>query len=105
MRRHHMQSRITIAATAVAGVLGGVTMGSPALAQAARLISGHDIKDGSITSVDVRNHSLKAKDFKPGILPHDGVPGADGVDGVDGVDGLDGLDGVDGADGVDGVDG
>src|SRR4051812_7478488 len=98
-----MKPRTTIAATAVAGVVGGFALGSPALAQAARLIGGHDIKNESITSVDVRNHSLKAKDFKPGVLPHDGAPGEVGPAGPAGPKGDAGEQGPQGAAGPSGV--
>lgn len=82
-----MQTKVIVAAAAVAGLLVGVTLGSPVMAQAARLIGGHDIKDGSITGVDVRNHSLRARDFKAGSLPR-GPQGEQGPQGDPGPSGV-----------------
>ncbi|CAN5353348.1 hypothetical protein BH11ACT8_BH11ACT8_09910 [soil metagenome] len=53
-------------------------------AYAATKITGHDIKDGSITSADVRDKSLRKADFKPGQLPQ----GARGPAGPTGLTGL-----------------
>jgi hypothetical protein len=44
----------------------------------------------SVTTVQVRNHSLLAADFKPGQLPR-GYPGPPGLDGKNGKDGKDGA--------------
>lgn len=58
-------------------------------AGAARLITGKQIKNGSITSSDVKDRSLLRKDFKSGQLPAgpagpQGLPGANGRAGRDG---------------------
>ncbi len=49
-------------------------------ATAARLITGKQIKNSSITSTDVRNGSLLRRDFRSGQLPRgpQGLPGAAG---------------------------
>jgi hypothetical protein len=97
-----MRSKRWLVAAATAAVVAGVAFGTPVAAQAGRLITGNDIKDGSVTSADIANKSLRKKDFAPGVLPTAGPAGADGVDGIDGVDGVDGADGLDGADGPQG---
>jgi hypothetical protein len=48
-------------------VVAVVCAGLPA--SAARLITGRDIKDGTVTSADVKNGSLLKADFKSGQLP------------------------------------
>jgi hypothetical protein len=55
-------------------------------ATAARLITGKQIKNSSITSTDVRNGSLLRKDFKSAQLPRgpQGLPGTAGRAGRDG---------------------
>jgi hypothetical protein len=53
-------------ALALAGLLLLTTTGG---AVAAKKLTGRDIKDGTITSADLKNHSLLAKDFKPGQVP------------------------------------
>jgi hypothetical protein len=44
-----------------------VSLGSTATA--AVMVTGRDIKDGSVTSADVRDRSLRARDFRRGDLP------------------------------------
>ena len=56
-------------------------------ATAARLITGKQIKNSSITSTDVRNGSLLRRDFRSGQLPR----GAQGLPGVAGRAGRDGF--------------
>ena len=55
-------------------------------ATAARLITGKQIKNSSITSTDVRNGSLLRRDFRSSQLPRgpQGLPGAAGRAGRDG---------------------
>jgi hypothetical protein len=55
-------------------------------ATAARLITGKQIKNSSITSTDVRNGSLLRRDFRSSQLPRgpQGLPGASGRAGRDG---------------------
>jgi hypothetical protein len=54
--------------------------------EAARLITGKQIKNSSITSTDVRNGSLLRRDFRSGQVPRgpQGLPGAAGRAGRDG---------------------
>jgi hypothetical protein len=53
---------------------------------AAVKITGKQVKNGSLTSVDVKDRSLLGKDFKAGQLPQ-GPPGAQGSEGPQGVPG------------------
>jgi hypothetical protein len=55
-------------------------------ATAARLITGKQIKNSSITSTDVKNGSLLRRDFRSSQLPRgpQGLPGASGRAGRDG---------------------
>jgi hypothetical protein len=81
-------------------------------AAAATLITGADIKNGSITNKDikksavrtkhVKNGTLLSKDFKAGQLPAgaagpQGVPGASGDKGEPGTSGTNGTNGTNGA--------
>lgn len=76
-------------------------------ANAARLLTGHDIKNGSISHADLNksiNRQLKAK-AKPGVRGAQGLPGPAGKDGLNGTDGKNGVDGQDGTNGTNGTDG
>jgi hypothetical protein len=70
-----------------------VSLGSTATA--AMVVTGKDIKDGSVTTRDVRDGSLKARDFKPGQLPA-GTTGATGATGPQGPQGERGPQGATG---------
>jgi hypothetical protein len=88
----------------LAVAIAAVVLASVGSATAARLITGKQIKDGSITSRDVKNGSLTKADFKSGQLgvgPQgpQGQPGGPGPEGAPGDDGDDGTDGEDGEDG------
>jgi hypothetical protein len=56
---------------------------------AATQLTGRDIRDGTISTKDVKNRSLLKKDFKPGQLPR-GKTGATGATGAQGIQGLQG---------------
>ena len=64
-------------------------------ATAARLITGKDIKNGTVTSADVKNKSLKAKDFsaraKSKLRGPTGATGATGATGPQGAPGISGF--------------
>jgi hypothetical protein len=62
-------------------------------------LTGADLKDNSVGSVDVQNGALVAKDFKAGQLPA-GPKGDPGPQGPPGKDGANGTNGVDGAPGT-----
>ncbi|WP_207792913.1 hypothetical protein [Nocardioides acrostichi] len=60
-------------------------------AAAGSLITGKQIKDGSLTGVDVKDHSLGVRDLSAKTKSKlTGPAGADGADGVDGADGSQG---------------
>src|SRR3954452_22722766 len=94
-------------------VLGGSSLAAPVRDAAQKLITGADVKDGSLTTKDIKNASLLSKDFKAGQLPRGAQGtqgpigplgptrpgGAAGVKGDPGDNGLDGQDGQDGSDG------
>ncbi|UUI67291.1 hypothetical protein NP095_08715 [Aeromicrobium duanguangcaii] len=108
--------KVAAVASAAAMLLVGFSGGG---AQAAKWITGSQVKNESLTGADIKNGSLGQKELSAGIQQRlaevkklkalkngvDGKPGTNGADGKDGVDGKDGTDGVDGKDGTDGVDG
>lgn len=89
MRRTHLALVLSLLATALVTAL---LVGRPLAAEAARLLTGADIKDESLTTKDVRNKSLLAKDFAPGELPS-GPRGPEGVAGPTGPAGATGAPG------------
>jgi hypothetical protein len=98
----------------VATTLVVVTLGISATASGTvrALITGRDIKDGSITSADVANKSLQLQDFSPGATSSltgpagpagaQGEPGAKGDKGDTGITGPRGLQGSPGSTGATG---
>lgn len=79
----------TVASTAALVVaLGGTSYA------AAGLITGQDIKNGTVTTADVKNHNLKLKDFSSGA--RSGLTGATGATGATGPAGPQGVQGVQG---------
>jgi hypothetical protein len=60
---------IVLALMALFFAIGGPSFASDAAGQAARLITGKQVKDRSLTTKDVKDRSLLARDFKPGQLP------------------------------------
>lgn len=81
-----LKNRVTfsnaIACIALFAALGGTSYAAAQITSAA-------IKDGTITTKDVRNKSLLARDFKPGQLPA-GPQGATGPQGPQGEPGQQG---------------
>lgn len=89
-----MRNRLLVGLAGV--VTATVLVVTPVGAQAARLITGKDVKDSSLTGADVKDSSLTGKDVKGGSL--DGTDLSDGsVTGGDVADG--GITGADLADG------
>ena len=94
----------------VAGLMLALSFGSGALA--ASMITGKQIKDGTVTTKDVKNRTLTVKDFNrrtkakltgpQGPKGDQGDPGLQGLQGIQGIQGVPGLDGVDGVDGISG---
>jgi hypothetical protein len=105
--------RKTIAACAITALAVGA-----GTATAAQLITGKQIKDGSVTSADIKNNSLTGRDIGNGsvgmselssqvraALAKAGVSGKDGANGKDGAGGKDGAKGDKGDAGAPGKDG
>jgi hypothetical protein len=61
--KHLARSRTVIAVAAIILICGAASAGA-----AAKLITGADVKDGSLTGKDVKNGSLTGKDVKNGSL-------------------------------------
>ena len=87
--------RTTILALALA-----LAVGLAGSATAAKLITGSDIKNGSLTSADVKNGSLTARDLSRAT--RDGLAGAEGDTGAAGPQGPAGQKGDSGAAGPQG---
>jgi hypothetical protein len=90
---------LAIALLALFFALGGPSFAAGAVSDAARLLTGKQIKDGSVTGKDVKNGSLLRADFKTGQLPA-GPEGPQGVQGVPGPKGDKGDAGGQGAPGT-----
>jgi hypothetical protein len=79
-------------------VLGGT-------AWAASQITGSQIKDGSVTSKDIRDRTLSARDFKKGVLPSSVLPAGGAAAGAPGPAGPSGPAGPQGERGAPGPQG
>jgi hypothetical protein len=83
--------------TALAVVVAALALvvSAGAGATAARLVTGKDIKNGTVTSADVKNKSLKARDFsaraKSRMRGPAGATGATGATGPQGAPGISGF--------------
>jgi hypothetical protein len=93
---------LALAGLALFFAIGGPSFASDAISHAARLITGKQIKDSSITTKDVKNGTLLKADFKAGQLPS-GAQGPKGDTGTSGQDGAPGQNGADGAPGAPGT--
>lgn len=69
-----------------------IVLSSAVTATAAKLITGAQIKNGTITSADIRDGSIRAVDLAPGTATA-GPVGAAGVQGAAGASGAAGVDG------------
>lgn len=76
-----------------------IVISSVATATAAKLITGSQIKNNTIASIDIKNGTITAADLAPGTA----VSGSRGSDGAAGIKGFDGTDGADGATGAAGA--
>jgi hypothetical protein len=83
--------------TALAVVVAALALivSAGAGATAARLVTGKDIKNGTVTSADVKNKSLKPRDFsaraKSRLRGPTGATGATGATGPQGAPGISGF--------------
>ena len=57
------------AAVAAVAAVAALVASTPVVAEAGKMITGKQIKNGTVTSSDVKNRSLRAKDFRKGQLP------------------------------------
>lgn len=101
-----MNKKLKVASVASAAALLFVGL-SGAGAEAAKWVTGAQVKNESLTGADIKNGSLGQKELSKGIQQRlaDVKKLKNGVDGKDGAPGADGKDGANGADGKDGVDG
>lgn len=76
-----------IASIALFFALGGASLAAPVAQQAARLITGEQIKDGSVTGADVKPGSLRARHFKGSVQGRKGDVGPTGPAGATGATG------------------
>ena len=99
-----------IAFVALFFAIGGPSFAANAVGNAARLITGKQIKNSSITAADVKDGSLLLADFKGGQLPPGpvgptGPMGPGGSQGPKGDTGAAGHDGTNGTNGTNGANG
>lgn len=82
-----MKQRVTITHVAV---IVAVLLAIGGTSYAAVVITGKDVKNGSLTGADVKNKSLTKKDFKGSVTGPAGPQGAPGAPGAQGVQGVQG---------------
>jgi hypothetical protein len=88
--RSRLSTAHLIALVALFFAIGGPSFAANAVSSAARLITGKQIKDSSLTTKDIKNGSLLKADFRAGQLPV-GAPGPKGDTGPSGHGGNDGT--------------
>ncbi|MGO4257187.1 hypothetical protein [Marmoricola sp. RAF53] len=91
---------LTLGLTALVVVVAATSAG------AATLITGAQIKNGTVTSIDVKDASLQARDFAAGtraaLRGPTGLQGTQGIQGIQGVPGIQGIPGTPGTPGTPG---
>lgn len=87
---------------ALVAMLAGSGVAAPVAQTATRLLTGREVKNATVTSVDFRNGSLRSDDLAPGVLPR-GAAGPTGATGPSGSPGPEGAAGGPGAAGNDGA--
>lgn len=94
--RRAVRPRVPSAATVISIIALVVALSSTAYA--AVVITGANVRDSSLTSVDVKDRSLLARDFRLGQLPRgaQGPAGTNGTNGTNGAQGPQGIQGVPG---------
>lgn len=78
---NHRTLSLVIAAVAIVSLLAGT-------AGARYLITGRDVKNGSLTGADIKDRSLTAADFRGSVQGPQGAPGQTGPAGPPGTSGL-----------------
>jgi hypothetical protein len=112
-----LRTRLTfanlVAAACLFVVLGGDSFAADAVTSSARLITGKDVKDGSLTGKDIKDGSLTGKgikdgsltaaDLTPGLASATGAAGPAGAKGNTGPAGSQGAKGDAGTPGTSGI--
>ena len=83
---HRPSPAVLLSTLALFVALGGDSLAQDGFLAAKKLLTGKQVKDGSLTGKDIRNRSLLAADFKKGALPA-GPTGPAGPAGPAGVAG------------------
>jgi hypothetical protein len=82
---------MVVAFVALLVALGGTSTAQPVRDAAARLLTGSQVKDGSLTGKDVKDRSLTPRDFKGSVKGARGPAGAAGATGPTGPAGVSGV--------------
>ena len=100
--RSRLSTAHVVAVIALFFAIGGQSVAVGAAKSAAKLITGKQVKDNSLTTADVKDGSLLSQDFKAGQLPAGpaGAPGPRGDSGAQGSKGDTGSRGDTGSKGV-----
>ncbi len=93
---------MVVAVVALLAATAGTAVGQDAVTAAKKLVTGKQIKNGSVTGKDINNGSLTGKDFAGGGGPKGGT-GSQGPVGTKGAAGAQGPAGPKGADGAKGA--
>jgi hypothetical protein len=93
MRRRLTYANVLVTALAFL-VLAGTSVAQDAVSSATSLITGKQVKNGTLTGQDVKNHSLTKKDFKGSVRGPAGLQGQQGQQGIQGVKGDTGAPGA-----------
>jgi hypothetical protein len=103
--RKHLTFANVVACLALFVALGGASYAATQLPQ--NSVGTKQLKKSAVTSIKVKNGSLRAADFEPGQIPAGsrGEPGERGPEGVRGPPGQPGQRGPQGEQGVEGVEG
>jgi hypothetical protein len=100
IRRAIPSAPMLVAWLALFAALAGSPLAAPVRDGAVRLIAGKQIKNGSVTTADVKNRSLTRRDFRRGVLTPSGggaaIPGPAGAQGPEGPPGAAGPAGPEG---------
>jgi hypothetical protein len=99
MRRRLTYANVLVTALAFL-VLAGTSIAQDAVSSAASLVTGKQVKNGTLTGKDVKNHTLTKKDFKGSLRGPAGPQGLQGAQGPQGEKGLQGEKGDTGAAGA-----
>jgi hypothetical protein len=100
--REHLTSAHLIAIIALFVALGGTSYAALKLPK--RSVGAKHLKKNAVRSAQVKNRSLRKKDFKKGQLPR-GKRGATGPQGIQGLQGIQGIQGLQGKQGEQGEQG